>query len=77
MYKIEAFWDGEAEVWFATSDDVLGLATEAQSLESLTQKLRIIIPELLILNKQITDNYQGEICFEIVSHSFRNYKKSL
>lgn len=70
MYKIEAFWDGEAEVWFATSDDVLGLATEAQSLESLTHKLRI-------LNKQITDNYQGEICFEIVSHSFRNYKKSL
>lgn len=28
-FAIKAFWDPEAEVWVATSDDVPGLATEA------------------------------------------------
>jgi len=49
MYKIETFWDEEAQVWVATSEDVFGLATEAQSLEDLSKKLKVIIPELLIL----------------------------
>ncbi len=67
MYKIETFWDEEAQVWVATSEDVFGLATEAQSLEDLSKKLKIIIPELLILNQQISETYQGEICFEMIS----------
>jgi Domain of unknown function (DUF1902) len=28
-YKIEAFWDQEAQVWVAESSDILGLVTEA------------------------------------------------
>ncbi len=68
MYKIETFWDEEAQVWVATSEDVFGLATEAQTLEDLIKKLKIIIPELLRLNQQIAEDYQGEICYEIVSH---------
>ncbi|AFY48309.1 protein of unknown function (DUF1902) [Nostoc sp. PCC 7524] len=50
-FKVEAFWDSEAEVWVATSDDVPGLVTEASTIEILAQKLRVIIPELLILNQ--------------------------
>jgi predicted RNase H-like HicB family nuclease len=50
IYSIQAFWDAEAEVWVATSEDVLGLATEADTLENLNQKLQQMIPELLILN---------------------------
>ena len=47
--QVESFWDVEAKVWVATSTDVPGLATEADTIEALTQKLREIIPELMVL----------------------------
>lgn len=47
---IQAEWDPEAEVWVASSDDVPGLATEADTLEALEDKLRVMVPELLELN---------------------------
>lgn len=53
--KVEAFWDEEAKVWVASSDDVPGLITEAATMELLMQKIRILIPELLRANKIITD----------------------
>jgi len=46
-YIVEAFWDDEAKVWVATSDDVPGLATEAETVELLIGKLRVMIPELM------------------------------
>ncbi|WP_414574875.1 DUF1902 domain-containing protein [Anabaena sp. CCY 9402-a] len=59
-FKVDAFWDSEAEVWVATSDDVPGLVTEASTIEILAQKLRVIIPELLILNQVlISKSYSG------------------
>lgn len=51
-YQVEAFWDEEAKTWVATSENIIGLVTEADTLENLTQKLRLIIPELLLLNQQ-------------------------
>ncbi|MCC5625507.1 DUF1902 domain-containing protein [Nostoc sp. CHAB 5715] len=48
---VYAFWDTDAEVWVATSENVPGLVTEASTIESLTQKLREVIPELLLLNR--------------------------
>ena len=36
VYTIDAFWDTESGVWVATSDEVLGLATEAPTIEQLT-----------------------------------------
>jgi hypothetical protein len=42
-----AQWDDEAKVWFATSEDVPGLVTEAASFEVLRVKLRELVPELL------------------------------
>ncbi|WP_448382800.1 DUF1902 domain-containing protein [Desulfosoma sp.] len=47
---IRAEWDNEALVWVATSDDVPGLATEADTFENLVHKLKIVIPELLEMN---------------------------
>jgi len=46
LYKIEAFWDQEAEVWFAESQDILGLVTEAETLDQLTHKLKRILHDL-------------------------------
>jgi predicted RNase H-like HicB family nuclease len=39
--------DPETDVWVAMSEDVPGLATEAETIEALTEKLRIVIHELL------------------------------
>lgn len=47
---VHAEWDEEASVWVATSDDVPGLATEAETIEKLSHKLNDMIPELLVLN---------------------------
>ncbi|MBO1047864.1 MAG: DUF1902 domain-containing protein [Dolichospermum sp. DEX182a] len=47
-YKVEAFWDAEAEVWVATSEDIPGLVTETSTIDILTEKLRVMIPELLV-----------------------------
>lgn len=49
-YTVTAFWDAEAEVWVASSEDVPGLATEADTMEALVAKLKVMVPELLELN---------------------------
>jgi len=50
QYLVRASWDSDAHVWFASSDDVPGLATEAANLEALEAKLQTIVPELLEAN---------------------------
>lgn len=47
---VRATWDDEAKVWVATSNDISGLATEADSMDALVKKLQLMIPELLDAN---------------------------
>jgi hypothetical protein len=68
VFKIESYWDEESEVWVASSDEIPGLCTEADTIEALTQKLRSIVPELLLLNHSIQSNEVKTISIEIVSH---------
>ena len=59
MYKpyfVRAEWDAEANVWVATSDDVPGLVTEADTLEALDSKLKTLVPELLEANGCLPDD---------------------
>jgi predicted RNase H-like HicB family nuclease len=49
-YQIIVEWDQDAEVWVASSDDVPGLATGADTFEALIEKLKVVIPELLVEN---------------------------
>jgi predicted RNase H-like HicB family nuclease len=49
-YHVTAEWDKDARVWVASSDDVPGLATGADTLEGLIEKLKVVIPELLVEN---------------------------
>ena len=44
---VRAAWDPEARVWYVEDSDIQGLATEADSLEALRERLRVIIPDLL------------------------------
>jgi predicted RNase H-like HicB family nuclease len=61
---VNAFWDDEARVWVASSDDVPGLATEAESMNALVEKLKVMIPELLDANGY--DNGE-DVPFELLS----------
>ena len=49
-YRVTVEWDEEARVWVASSEDVPGLATGADTFEDLIEKLKIVIPELLVEN---------------------------
>jgi predicted RNase H-like HicB family nuclease len=64
-YKVLATWDAEAKVWVATSDDILGLATEAETFERLVERVIAVVPELLELNHQTLDA-GSELTFEAV-----------
>ena len=71
-YFIRAEWDDEARVWVATSDDAPGLATEAETIENLIEKLKIMVPELLEANGQATD---CEIPLEIMTRRFETAQR--
>jgi len=49
-YTINCFYDDEAGVWVAVSDDVPGLALEATSYDDLAARIRKALPELFALN---------------------------
>jgi predicted RNase H-like HicB family nuclease len=71
---IKAEWDGEASVWVASSDDVPGLATGADTFEELIAKLKIVIPELLEENGLLaagTDEVPFAVVAERVEHAPR------
>lgn len=66
-FEVQAFWDSEASVWVATSEDVPGLVTEASTIEVLTQKLREMIPELIYCSiipppNTLSPSYQTAAC---------------
>lgn len=64
-YEIKAMWDPEAGVWVASSEEVPGLCTEAETLEILIEKLKTIVPELLQANGVVFPPRQ--LSFHIVS----------
>ena len=48
---VNARWDGDAGVWWASSDDVPGLATEAPTWGQLLDNVRELVPSLIQLNR--------------------------
>ena len=53
---VRADWDREAGVWVATSNDVLGLAVEAERIEDLEAKVIGALTDLMELN-----GYEGNL----------------
>uniref|UniRef100_UPI00405586ED DUF1902 domain-containing protein n=1 Tax=Orrella sp. TaxID=1921583 RepID=UPI00405586ED len=74
IYFVRSEWDDEARVWVATSDDVPGLVTEADMLESLSVKLETLIPELLDLNGFPNGE---EVPFELLARKFSVTQRNL
>ena len=67
---VHANWDDQAKVWVASSDDVPGLATEAESYDQLMAKLKIMIPELMALNGEFEDGITAAVPFELLARRF-------
>lgn len=63
---VNARWDDEAKVWVATSSDISGLVTEADSMDALVKKLQVIIPELLDANGY-PDGGDNKVLFQLNS----------
>jgi len=49
-YEADARWDSAAGVWVAESEDIPGLVAEAESMNALVEKIRVLVPELFELN---------------------------
>ena len=47
---IQARWDGEANVWIATSNDVPGLVVEADTWPAMINEIQLVVPDLLELS---------------------------
>lgn len=49
-YSIRLIQDDQAGVWVAVSDNIPGLVLESDSLDTLLERVRLAVPELLALN---------------------------
>lgn len=48
--RVRAQYDAEARVWWAESDDIPGLVSEAPTLDALVERVMAVAPELLTAN---------------------------
>ena len=64
-YQVVAEWDDEARVWVATSDDIPGLVTEAETQDQLVARLQAMVPELLEMNAHLVPHRDGAHEFNI------------
>ena len=55
IFSVQAHWDPEAEVWWAESNDIIGLVAEAPTYDCLRTELSHTIPEIMDLNNQRHD----------------------
>ncbi len=68
VHTVRCTWDPEAEVWVATSDDIPGLATGADTLEALVDKLKAVIPDLLEANGLLPPGDEaGDVPFAVIA----------
>lgn len=67
-YAIRATWDDVAKVWVADSDDIPGVAAEAEDQETLRAKLAVLVPEMIEVNHVAIDPNEP---LEIVIHYHR------
>jgi hypothetical protein len=61
VVQFEAEWDDEAGVWWAAAVGDLGIATEAETVEALRERLRLIVPDFL----ETTDEVRIDLTFRV------------
>lgn len=50
----EVLWDDEAKVWHTSETPIQGVLAEAPTLDELSEKLSVIIPEVLEIRNENT-----------------------
>lgn len=50
-FKVDAFWNDDAQIWVALSDDVPGLTIEARTFSFLRELVHEFAPELIKANR--------------------------
>lgn len=65
--QVTAFWDPEARVWVAESDELPGLVAEAESMNELVPELDKIIPALIEAN-HVTRLSDRRVHYHLVAH---------
>ena len=56
LCRIKFWWDNEACVWIATSEDIRGLVLEDESFDALVREVQLAVPTLLELNNKLNNN---------------------
>ena len=69
-YTVLFTWDDEANVWVASSPDIIGLVLESESLYILMNRVKDAIPELLELNSQKPAKVVSYICNRIQTMAY-------
>ena len=59
-FEVHAHWDPEVKRWWTTSEDIRGLATEADTFEELLKNILEIAPILLEENGILLDDDELE-----------------
>ncbi len=60
---IQASYDPETKVWWAESDDLPGLVSEAPTLDALIDRVTAVAAELLVANGGLS----GKVSLEFVT----------
>lgn len=66
---VRAHHDPESGWWWADSDDIVGLATEAPTYEALVERVRAVAPEIIAASE--TESALIEIAFGTVAANAR------
>jgi hypothetical protein len=53
VVKFEVFRDDEAGVWCASSTTDAGIVTEAETIEALRERLKLLVPDFLETEDQL------------------------
>ena len=70
-YRFTVDFDTDANVCYVRDSTLPGLATEAQSLDTLVAKLQVMVPDLLAAIDATagTANASDDIPFEVILHA--------
>lgn len=53
IVKVEVQRDDEAGVWWASSTSDAGIITEAETIEAMRERLRLLVPDILELDEPV------------------------
>lgn len=71
VYRIVVVWDKDAKVWSVDKSDIPGVSASCKTIEDLSSRLKVLVPEMIGLNNYLKGtNSKEKILLELlVKHS--------